>query len=92
MQIYVAECVGIHIVGYAVMVYGVGNSLGNFISGKVLSLGAKSPLVLATSFFHLAIIFFLLFWEREPILLILLFTIFLWGLCDGSWLTICSSK
>ena len=87
-----AECVGVHVVGYAIMVYGVGNSLGNFISGKILSLGAKTPMVLTTSVFHLVIIAFLLFWGREPILLILLFVIFLWGLCDGSWLTICSSK
>ena len=87
-----AECVGVHVVGYAVMLYGFGNSLGNFVSGKILSLGAKFSLVLATTILHVVIMTFLLFWEREPLLHVLLFVISLWGLCDGSWLTICSSK
>ena len=92
LQTYVAECVGVHVVGYAIMMYGIGNSLGGFISGKILSLGIKTLLVLATLALHLATMIFLIFWEREPILPVILFVPLLWGLCDGSWITICSSK
>ena len=83
-----AECVGVEFMGYAVMVFGIGNSLGSFISGKVLSKGAKTPLILATLALHLAIMIFLIVWERKPVLFVLLFVVFLLGLCDGSWLTI----
>ena len=92
LQTYVAECVGIHMVGYAIMVFGVGTSLGSFISGKLLSLGAKCLLVLGILVMHLCIIIFLAIWEREPVLLVLLFIVLLWGICDGSWMTVCSSK
>ena len=92
LQTYVAECMGIQYVGYAIMVYGLGTSLGSFISGKLLSLGAKTLLVLGILFLHLTVIIFLAIWEREPVLLVLLLIILLWGLCDGSWMTICSSK
>ena len=92
LQTYVAECVGVHVVGYAIMVYGLGTSLGSFISGKLLSLGAKSLVVLGTLVLHLTILIFLAIWEREPILLAILFIVLLWGFCDGSWMTVCSSK
>ena len=92
LQTYVAECVGVHVVGYAIMVYGLGTSLGSFISGKLLSLGAKSLVVLGTLVLHLSILIFLAIWEREPILLAILFIVLLWGFCDGSWMTVCSSK
>ena len=92
LQTYVAECVGVHVVGYAIMVYGLGTSLGSFISGKLLSLGAKSLVVLGTLAIHLTILIFLAIWEREPIILAILFIVLLWGFCDGSWMTVCSSK
>ena len=79
-------------IGYTIMVFGLGSSLGSFISGKILSFGVKTLLVLTTLVLHLAIMTFLMFWERKPNLLVLLFVVLLWGLCDGSWLTICSSK
>ena len=87
-----AECVGVHVVGYTLMLFGLGNSLGSFISGKILSLGIKTHLVVATLALHLATMIFLIFWERKPVLPVILFIVFLWGLCDGSWLTVCSSK
>lgn len=92
LQTYITECVGVDFVGYTMMVYGLGNSLGSFISGKILSLGCKALLVLVTLVLHLAIMIFLIFWEREPVLFVLLIVVFLWGICDGSWLTVCNSK
>ena len=92
LQTYVAECVGVHVVGYAIMVYGLGTTLGSFISGKLLSLGTKSLLVLGILVLHLSTIIFLAIWEREPNLFVLLFIVLLWGFCDGSWMTTCSSK
>ena len=92
LQTYVAECMGVQYVGYAIMVYGLGTSLGNFISGKLLSLGTKCLLVLGILVLHLTIIIFLAIWERAQVLPVLLLIILLWGFCDGSWMTVCSSK
>ena len=83
---------GVHVVGYAITLYGLGTSLGSFISGKLLSLKTKSLLVLGNLVLHLTMLIFLAIWEREPVLLVLLFIILMLGFCDGSWMTICSSK
>ena len=87
-----AECVGVHVVGYAIMLYGIGGTMGSFISGKLLALKTRWLVILGTLFFHLIIITFLVIWDREPILLLLLFISLAWGTCDGSWITICNSK
>lgn len=87
-----SECVGVHIVGYAIMMYGLGSALGSFITGKLLALEMKVLLVLGALALHLAIMLFLVIWKREPILLLLLFVSALWGICDGTWVTSCSSK
>ena len=92
LQTYVAECVGVHVVGYVIMIYGFANSLGSFVTGKLLALEAKFQVVLAALTFHLAILVFLVIWEREPLLSILLTIPFLYGICDGAWMTVCSSK
>ena len=87
-----AECVGVHVVGYAIMVYGIGGTLGSFFSGKMLALKTERLTVLGTLFFHLIIITILVIWDREPIIILLLFISLAWGTCDGSWITICNSK
>jgi len=92
LQTFVAECVGVHVVGYAIMIYGLGNSLGSFASGKLLALEAKLLVVLIILTLHLSIFLFLIVWEREPLLPILLTIPFLYGICNGTWMTVCSSK
>ena len=92
LQTYVAECLGVHVVGYAIMAYGIGGTLGSFISGKLLALKTDFLIVLGTLFIHLIIILFLVIWDREPIMLLLLFISLVWGTCDGSWITIFNSK
>ncbi|XP_065910094.1 protein unc-93 homolog A-like isoform X2 [Dysidea avara] len=88
---YVAECVGVHAVGYTIMIYGLGTSLGSVAGGKLLALEAKFQVVLAALTLHLTILLFLIIWEREPLLPILLTIPFLCGICDGTWMTVCSS-
>ena len=92
LQTYVAECVGVHAVGYTIMIYGLGTSLGSVAGGKLLALEAKFQVVLAALTLHLTILLFLIIWEREPLLPILLTIPFLCGICDGTWMTVCSSK
>jgi len=88
----VSECVGVHVVGFTIMMYGLGSALGSFVTGKLLALEMKALLELGGLVLHLAIMLFLVIWEREPILLLLLFLGALWGICDGTWVTSCSSK
>ena len=92
LQTFVAECAGVHMVGYATMIYGLSSSLGSFASGKLLALEAKFQIVLIALTLHLSIFLFLIVWEREPLLPILLTIPFLYGICDGTWMTVCSSK
>ena len=87
-----AECLGVHVVGYAIMLYGIGGTLGSFVSGKLLALKTERLLVLGNLFIHLIIILFLVNWDREPITVLLLFISLVWGTCDGSWITIFNSK
>ena len=53
LQTYVAECVGVHVVGYTIMIYGLGSSLGNIAGGKLLALETKFKVVLIALTFHL---------------------------------------
>ena len=87
-----SECVGIHIVGYTMMMYGLGNTLGSFSSGKLLMMKMKVQTVLVVLALHLSVMVFLIIWKREPILLLIMFVTLLWGICDGTWTTVYSSK
>ena len=87
-----SECVGVQFVGYAVMLYGLGNAVGSFGSGKLLEMGLKLTTTLVNFKLHLTLMLLLIFWEREPILIVLLFISSVWGICDGVWITVYSSK
>jgi len=88
----VSDTVGVHMVGYAMMMYGLGNTLGSFASGKLLKMQLKVQPMLVVLALHLSVMLFLIIWDQEPILLLILSVTLLWGMCDGTWTTVYSSK
>jgi len=54
-QVYVVECVGIHVVGYITMTYGSSGTLGNFVTGKLLGLLPYDLVVIGNCVIHFGI-------------------------------------
>jgi len=92
LQVYVGECIGVHFVGYIIMVYGVSSSLGSFISGKLLGVVHYNVVAIGNLVIHIGIMLFLIIWEREPNYFVLFIVPFIWGFNFGAWLTTTISK
>ena len=92
LQVYVAECVGVHIIGYVFIVYGAANAAGGFCVGNILGRVSITIISLLTMCLNIGIIAFLLIWEREPNYFVIFVIAVLWGICDGSWAITASSK
>ena len=89
---YVAECVGAHIIGYVFIVYGAGSALASISVGKVLGYVSLTSVSLLNVCLDFGLVAFLLMWEREPNYYVMFTVAILWGICDGSWTTLTSSK
>ena len=87
-----AECVGIHIVGYVFIVYGAASAVASVCIGNILGRVSITIVSLLTMCLNVGIIAFLLIWEREPNYFVIFVIAVLWGICDGSWATTASSK
>ena len=87
-----AECVGIHIIGYVFIVYGAASAVASFCVGNILGRVSITIVSLLTMCLNVGIIAFLLIWEREPNYFVIFVIAVLWGICDGSWATTASSK
>ena len=92
LQVYVTECIGVDFVGYIIISYAVSSSLGSFVVGKLLGLVNYNIVTIGNVIIHVAVMLFLIIWEREPNYAIIFVVPFIWGLCFGSWLTITISK
>ena len=92
MQVYIAECVGVHFVGYVFIVYGAASAVTGICVGKILGYVSITSAALLTLCLNIGLVAFLLMWEREPNYFVLFTVAILWGICDGSWTTLTSSK
>ena len=89
---YIAECVGVHIVGYVFIVYGAASAMAGIAVGKTLGYVSLTLVSLWNVCLNVGLVSFLLIWEREPNYFVMLTVAVLWGICDGSWTTLASSK
>ena len=89
---YVAECVGVHIVGYVFIVYGAACAVASICVGKLIGCVSLTSLSLLNVCLNIGLVAFLLIWEREPNYFVIFAVATLWGICDGSWTPLCSSK
>ena len=89
---YIAECVGVHIVGYVFIVYGAASAMAGIAVGKILGYVSLTLVSLWNVCLNVGLVSFLLIWEREPNYYVMFTVAVLWGICDGSWSTLASSK
>ena len=92
LQVYIAECVGVHIVGYIFIVYGGAGAVGSICVSKVIGWISITSVALLTMCLNVGIVAFLLIWKREPSYYVIFVIAILWGICDGSWSIVNSSK
>ena len=92
MQVYIAECVGVHFVGYVFIVYGAASAVASICVGKILGYVSITSVSLFNVCLNIGLAAFLLIWEREPNYFVMFTVAILWGICDGSWTTLTSSK
>ena len=92
LQVYVSECIDVEWVGYIIMAYAVSSSLGGFATGKLLGLVNYNIAALGNLAIHIAVMLFLIIWEREPNYAVIFTVPSIWGLCFGAWLTITISE
>lgn len=75
------------------MVYGLTATVSGYLTGKVyLAYLPRYLVAILTSLMTLALVTFLLVWEREPSFVFIFVFISLWGISDGHWNTFASSK
>lgn len=91
-KVYIAECIGVHFVGYIIMAYGVSSSLGSFLDGKLLGLVNYNILVIENVALHCGIFLFLIIWERQSNYFVLFLVPLICGFCNGAWLAIIYSE
>ena len=92
LQTYVAECLGVHFVGYVIMVFALSSSVGSIICGRILGYVNYNIVVIVNAAFHAGTIVFLTIWEREPNFVVLFLIPIICGICVGAWLAISYSK
>ena len=91
-QVNITECVGVKWVGFSLMSYGVSSTIGSFATGKLLSYIPRYVMMVLNLLLMLALLIFLLVWNREPSYVVVFLVPILWGICDAVWNTITTSK
>ena len=78
--------------GYVFIVYGTGAAVTSIIVGKVIGKVSITVMSLLNLCLNIGLVAFLLIWEREPNYAVIFIVAILWGICDGNWSTLTSSK
>jgi len=92
LQVYIAECVGVHVVGYVFIVYGAASAMSGISVGKLLGHVSITSVLILNVCLNVGLVSFLLIWERQPNYFVMFTVAILWGICDGAWTTSASSK
>lgn len=87
MQHFISECVGVGVVGFAVVAWGISLSFSSLVLARVAVYTSCTLLAVLTATVEGGFIVFLLCWEREPSYVVVFLTSFVWGFADGLWLT-----
>ena len=75
------------------MAYGFIAAVSGFLTGKIYLAYLPRYLVgIVTCLMTVALLIFLLIWEREPSYVFIFVFISLWGVTDGQWNTFAPSK
>nr|CAD7267902.1 unnamed protein product [Timema shepardi] len=83
---YVSCAWGIRNIGYVMICYGVTNALSAVITGSLVRLTGRVPLVLCATVLHSGVVLGLLWWEPRSHDKAVFFVMSgLWGVADGVW-------
>ncbi|KAK3085815.1 hypothetical protein FSP39_009079 [Pinctada imbricata] len=80
--------VGIFMVGYCMIVYGVCGGTTSFIGGRLTKYIGRIPLIVAAAISNLGLLAFMVFWRPDSDQIVaFLLLMGAWGLGDGIWLS-----
>ena len=78
--------------GYVFIVYGAASAAAGITVGKIIGTVSITLMSLLNVCLNIGLVAFLLIWEREPNYTVIFVMAILWGLCEGSWMTMTNSK
>lgn len=92
-QAYVACALGVHMIGYVMICFGVVNAICSIIFGSIMKYIGRVPLIVLGAVAHGALIIFCLIWRPHPDNPMLFFICSgLWGVGDAVWQTQINGK
>lgn len=93
LQAYVSCALGIHQIGYVMIVFGIVNAICSIIFGTLMKYTGRFVIIIFGTVIHMAIFTYLLFWRPHPDHIFVFFLISgLWGVSDAVWQTQINGK
>eukprot|EP00118_Oscarella_pearsei_P018561 m.190587 g.190587 ORF g.190587 m.190587 type:complete len:440 (+) comp39435_c0_seq3:26-1345(+) len=80
---FVTDCIGIKMVGYVMILFGVVNALVSFLSGKLAKFTGMMPIILSGAALNMCLILVLRLWHRSPNEATIFAIAALWGIVDA---------
>ena len=74
------------------MVYGAASAMASICVGKLIGRVSITSVSLLNVCLNIGLVSFLLVWERQPNYFVMFTMALLWGICDGNWNSLISSK
>ena len=93
LQHFISECVGVGLVGLAVVPWGLGMAFSSLVFGRI-SIYTPCTVLCAVSITAIqgGVLVFLLSWERQPSYVLVFLASMGWGITDGMWLTFATGE
>ncbi|XP_059617664.1 UNC93-like protein [Phlebotomus argentipes] len=87
-QAFVSCALGIHLIGYVMVCFGVVDSICSIIFGSAMKVIGRIPIILLGFILHGSLLLMMLFWRPNPEQPMIFFAISgLWGVADAVWQT-----
>lgn len=87
-QSYVACTIGVKMIGFVMVCFGIVNAICSFLFGSVMKYVGRAPILILGALVHVGIQVFLLIWTPDPNTPLLFFmSSGLWGIGDAVWQT-----
>ncbi|XP_076059850.1 UNC93-like protein [Oratosquilla oratoria] len=85
---YVSCGLGVHMIGYVMMCYGVVNAFCSLTLGPLVKLVGRVPIITGGAVINMVALIILLYWSPHPSDIALFYVIaLLWGISDAVWQT-----
>lgn len=92
-QAYVSCALGIHLIGYVMICFGVVNAICSIVFGTVMKYVGRASIIALGALTHGGLIIYMLFWRPHPDSPLIFFAVSgLWGVGDAVWQTQINGK